>query len=110
MQYTWKVLSTDAVNGTMLVSYTASESTHTFNMRMPPAGVDPAEYINAAAPSHLFREQEYAEVQAGMSGSGVVLPPEEPPSETPKVNGSWNEEYLRAMIYQVMEEIREAEA
>jgi hypothetical protein len=31
-------------------------------------------------------------------------------TEVPNIVGSWNEEYIRAMVYLVLEEIRESEA
>jgi hypothetical protein len=55
-------------------------------------------------------QQELHEAPEGSAGTFTIEPvaSADAATETPKVIGSWNEEYVRALIYTVLEEIRES--
>jgi hypothetical protein len=58
----------------------------------------------------LTSQLEYDHVEEGSSGVSTLHPKKEAEvTESPNVVGDWGEEYLRAMIYQVLEEIKDAQ-
>ncbi len=110
--FTWKIESVDQASGHMVVAYTHNSSTQSLNIPIPPASEDRDAWIGQYAPSLAWSRQakELHAIEAGVEGTGTFEPvDEEVASEAANMMGSWNEEYLRAMIYQVMEEIRESE-
>lgn len=113
MEFTWKISSIDNQSKTMVVEYTHAGKTTPLNINQPSAGSDVEEWISRFAPIHTWAQEakEVEVVSVGMSGTAVIEDSSDPSddSEPSNVVGSWNEEYLRAMIYQVMEEIRESE-
>lgn len=110
-EYTWEVESTDTLGGTMVVKYKHGDSELRYNIPIPLKSGDLQEQIHSFAPvgEWLKNPADLHDVQVGHVGSGTFNVDQEMPSEQPNVAGSWNEEYLRAMIYQVMEEMRESE-
>ena len=109
--FSWKVISKDDETGTMVVEFTKAESAPVrLNIQQPLAGVDVHEHVTKYAPFVQFpaATQEFQPVEVGASGSGTV--PQPAATEPPVVSGNANEEYLRALIYQVLEEIREEQA
>ncbi len=112
IEYTWKIDSVDQASGHMVVAYTHDGSTQSLNIPIPPASEDRDAWINQYAPSLAWtrKANELHAIEAGVEGTGTFEPvDEDATSEAANMMGSWNEEYLRAMIYQVMEEIRESE-
>lgn len=111
--FTWKIASVDQASGHMVVDYTLEGDTQSLNVPIPPATEDRDKWVAMYAPSlHWSRKgADLHAIDAGVEGSGQFedAAAQSSGSETPNVVGSWNEEYLRAMIYQVMEEIRESE-
>lgn len=78
---------------------------------LPPVAVDLGTWIDLFAPRQAWEPKPPSNIEVGATGSAQVVlpaPPQVAASETPQVAGSVNEEYLRAMIYQVLEEIKDA--
>lgn len=102
--YTWEIESVDRAAGCMVVRYTHDSTTVRLNAPLPPVDEDLARWVVGFAPTWGYT-RELADVAPGATGEAEVtaLP------EAPNVVGSWSDEYLRAMIYQVLEEIREAQ-
>lgn len=113
IEFTWKILSVDSNLKTMVIEYSFNGMTTSLNINQPDAGVDVGNWISQFAPIQMWEQasKEYETVSVGMSGTVVKTDETEGSgdSELSNVVGSWNEEYLRAMIYQVLEEIRESE-
>lgn len=109
---TWAIESIDRVSGSMVVKYTVEEVETFLNIPVPPASQDTAEWVSKYSPKAQLAEST-SHVQAGLAGA-VIQPaepaaaPTPPPNQQPNVVGSVNEEYLRALIYTVLEEIRES--
>jgi len=109
---TWAVESIDRISGSMVVKYTVEDVETFLNIPVPPASQDAAEWVSKYAPKPALAEST-SHLQVGLSGA-VVQPvepetPAAPPAnQPPNVVGSVNEEYLRALIYTVLEEIRES--
>jgi hypothetical protein len=109
--FTWQIESKDPLTGSMVVRFTpdtAPGAALSLNIPMPPVGVDVAEHVTQYAPANDWARAgaAYEEVEVGLGGASVTAPVMS--SETPQVSGSWNEEYLRALIYQVLEEMKES--
>ena len=106
-QYTWTIISTDSVTNTMQVQYSYNGLDTVLNVSLPAPGADFDEHIKLYAPVQQWRA--LATSTASLYAPGATgthefdLAP--PPSEPATVNGNWDEEYLRALIYQVIEEI-----
>lgn len=98
------VTATDTTAGTMVVEFDNGGAKTSLNLPLPPVEHSLEAWVALYAPPP---KTEIADVQVGMSGS--IEAQAEVQTETPNTVGSWNEEYLRAMIYQVLEEIRESE-
>jgi hypothetical protein len=114
IQYKWRIESIDETAGTMVVSYTSLDDptkTVSYNMSRPLAGASVDDHIAQFAPVSAWRDAPHFEpLEHGQEGVGTIASSEnQAPTETPNVAGSWSDEYIRAMIYQVMEEMREAE-
>jgi len=111
-EFTWKIVEVDAGQGAMLVEYTHEGARTTLNLPMPPFGENLGVWVKAYAPVADWDRAEtaFADVQPGMHGDDVIddVDPAEPLSDNANVIGSWNEEYLRAIVYSVLEEMREA--
>lgn len=109
--FTWKIASVDQETGHMIVDYSHEGDVQSLNIPIPAATEDRDAWITMYAPSlHWSRKSnELHDVEVGVEGSGQFEHEAAQPSDQPNVLGNWNEEYLRAMIYQVMEEIRESE-
>lgn len=111
-QFSWKIASVDKDSGHMVVEYTHEDRTKSLNIPIPPVSEDPEEWVSMYAPVVEWSRTaaDLHDLKEGVEGSGEFASAGEgSASESPNVAGSWNEEYLRAMIYQVMEEIRESE-
>lgn len=108
-KYTWAVLETDKKMGTMEVLFSYDGLETTLNMPLPTVETDLALWIDKFAPVSTWaaRAKTFAAVKVGDSGEAEFDIMRDT-VETPVENGSWAEEYLRAMVYQVLEEIRES--
>lgn len=110
--YNWKIEAVDTSRGTMLVEFTHDDVVTMMNLSTPPEGVELAEWVDKFAPRHQWAQATPASVVVGATGQAVVeLPVAETPapSEAPQQSlGNVNEEYLRALIFQVLEEIQES--
>lgn len=111
-QFTWKIVSIDQITGHMTVEYTHDGNTQALNIPIPIATEDRDQWIAKFAPSLTWarKVQGFHELEEGQEGAGTFDSILEDVSETSTVAGNWNEAYLRAMIYQVMEEVKESEA
>lgn len=108
-QHTWKIISIDATLNSMITEYAFGEHVLQLNIPMPEGGTTTAEWVSKFAPTKLLHTQGCI-VEVGDCGEvEILVEPVEEPVEVPNTSGSWGEEYLRAMIYQVMEEIRDDE-
>lgn len=108
--YAWKIDSTNAELNTMQVTYTFETKVTPLNLPIPPAGTDISEWIDKFAPRSTWEIVSTDGIVIGAEGSGVVELPEPEPvtaptPQAPNMTGSVNEEYLRALIFQVIEEI-----
>lgn len=110
IEYQWKILDADKQHNSLVVEYTAGANSMKLNLPYPKSGtID--EHVSQYVPSELFDNfaNENINISVGDSGVGFHIGNIEVP-EAPNVLGNWNEEYLRAVIYQVLTEIRETEA
>ena len=109
MQFTWTIESVDLDSKTMIVAYEHAGSVTRLNIHVPPADADVNAWIEQYAPLYEWKRAQVslADVQPGMTGQGTHV--ETTIDENPNISGSWSEEYLRAMIYQVLEEVRETQ-
>lgn len=107
--YTWKIESVDATTNTMLVEFTNDGVVQLLNLHTPPEGTELGAWVDSFAPREQW-QQVRTTVTAGATGTAPIIKevaPAPTPSEAPVVVGNWNEEYLRALIYSVLEEVRE---
>lgn len=116
INFEWKVVSVDDALGTMVVYYKVDEIDEgiELNIPKPVAGATEDEvhsHIGKFIPKQLLAAANtaFADIAVGSSGRSSVTMVDET-NETPNIVGSWNEEYIRAMVYLVLEEIRESEA
>ena len=110
MNYTWKIESVDDGAKTMIVKYTLNGADTVLNIPKPSLSDDVAAHVQRFAPIQTWRltQQDHFEIAVGTEGTGTfeVEPPAPAPAPEPaNVVGSVNEEYLRALIFQVLEEI-----
>jgi len=114
-EYTWQIENVDPSTGTMVVIYEHEGVQARYNIHIPPTDVDVGQWVDNYAPKAAWELMKNPintdHVKIGQSGTNAWEPPKEEPalSETPNINGAWNEEYLRAMIYSVLEEIKESQ-
>lgn len=110
-EYTWTIESVDTATNTMVVAYDHAGSVTRYNLAIPHKDEQLESWIDQFAPRSEWARaasNELLPVVVGASGTGSVEIFAEA-DEQPNMVGAWNEEYLRAMIYSVLEEIREAE-
>jgi len=124
MEYSWKIESTDPVSNTMVVEYTYSTyQAIRVNIPMPGTTLDEADlaaWVARYVPVHIWVAAEAAvsgsvpssTVAVGATGTATYAASEATATTAAPATsgasttvGSWNEEYLRALIYQVIEEI-----
>jgi hypothetical protein len=114
--YTWKIESIDEDQATMVVAYTHEGQALSLNLHQPPARKDLAEWVNLHAPTSTWlraKTPATRTITVGETGSGTfAMVDAEPehvfPTEGSNIAGDMNEEYLRAIVYQVLEEIKES--
>jgi hypothetical protein len=107
--YTWKIESVNIDLGTAEVEYELDGQITRLNLTMPDEGADIQAWVDAYAPRTSWTARAIT-VEVGTTGTGEVeLTEPTARSETPNTIGSWQEEYLRALVYTVLEEIRESE-
>lgn len=116
VNFEWQVESVDDTLGTMVVQYKVDgiDEAVSLNIPRPLASFTTDEihsHIAKFLPQQLMKQvlPEYADLAPGSTGRSAVSFAEETP-DVPNLVGSWNEEYIRAMVYLVLEEIRESEA
>ena len=110
-EFSYTVQSIDKATGTMVVEYEHNGRKSALNIPIPAADADVASQIALYAPVAEWNRQDHelANFEVGHTGTGLFAEGELPTGEVPNTMGNWNEEYLRAMIYQVLEEVRESE-
>lgn len=110
--YAWKIDLVNTESNTMEVSYTKDEKKTTLNLPIPPLGENVSEWIDRFAPRSRWATMPTDAIIVGSEGLGVIEldepAPAPSPAPAPAPSSSLNEEYLRALIYQVLEEIRVA--
>lgn len=100
MNFNWTVMSVDDGQATMVVRYeTDGFPAVDLNIPQPRGGAVPEDWIPRFAPVDSWVTP--STVQVGATGSAVADAPEEAPSSSPV-----SEEYLRALIHQVLDEIQ----
>jgi hypothetical protein len=107
--YTWKIISIDAVNNHMIVEYTTDSVVDKFNLPVPSKEDDIAAHIDKFAPKHKWLQRDSVDhISEGMSGTSELIVPESDPgpSDTVQFMGTFHEEYIRALVYQVIEETK----
>lgn len=113
VDFKWAVEFKDDRTGTMVVSYTLADGSnmHRYNIPQPPAGSNVDDHITLYAPltAWVATSASFEPIETGSVGAGTIHPVSDEDSESPNITGNWGEEYLRAMIYQVLEEIKEAQ-
>ena len=114
--YAWNVESIDTATGTMVVKYTHGETETLLNLPVPKADADVAAFVDQYAPRSQWALTDLPPtLTAGLGGSGtvalpVVTPPARPSNPTgPVTVNSLQEEYIRALVFQVLEEIKAAQ-
>ena len=106
--YTWKIESVNIDTDTVEVEYDYEGVVTRLNLPMPDEGSDISAWADLYAPRTAWSTKTVT-VEVGTTGIGVVeLPEASSRSESPNTIGSWQEEYLRALIYTVLEEVRES--
>lgn len=106
MKYSWKIESIDEATHSMVVEYATDAHITTLNIPMATVDEDLNEHIVKYAPQ--YREAKTVSVpEVGAAGNFEIDNSPEA-SEQANIVGSWNEEYIRALIYTVLEEIRES--
>jgi hypothetical protein len=117
--FSWVVESTDMATHHMVVKYTpdgAPGLARSLNIPIPAEGVNVEEHVRSYAPTTEWQRvvdvTPSADVQVGLGGTTTVdkSSMEVATPEVAQTVGDWQEEYLRALIYQVLEEVREAQA
>lgn len=109
---TWKIVAVDKKNETMVVQFDHTSGKIDLNLVIPREDVNLEQYIEMHAPTSTWVQKQtpIMAVTVGMQGDLAIHEATEVKSESESVNavGSWSDEYLRAMIYQVFEEIKES--
>ena len=108
--YTWKVISIDASTNHMLVEYSTDSTADKLNLPIPAIGEDIAAHIDKFAPKNKWVDTATIttdHVSEGMSSVVELIEPDPGPSDTVQFMGTFQEEYIRALIYQVLEEIND---
>lgn len=102
----WKIISTDPTNATMVVEYNGAQQ---LNIPMPQLHEDVDAWVQRYAPLSVAQtDVVFHDLQAGHEGSFEAQESVATvSSEATNTVGSWQEEYIRALIYTVLEEIRE---
>lgn len=113
MDYTYTILSVDNPSKTMVVRFeTDGRSPVDLNINIPVEGSNINEHIEKYSPIQMWLSLAVpsAAVSEGYTGIGTYVQPEPTPEPDPQsvTSGSINEEYLRALIFQVLEEIKAA--
>lgn len=110
MHITWKIVSKDEQTHSMVVEY-SGDFNQLLNIPIPPADKELDEWVRMYLPQHVLVQNEpHSDAVVGATGSFTIEAQQVVGqlSEQPNVVGSWNEEYIRALIYTVLEEIRES--
>jgi hypothetical protein len=112
MDYSYAIESVDAVQKTMVVKYMSTGlETTMLNISIPAVGADLDAHIRKYAPVQKWIAAGVTpmEVTAGYEGTGTYTPPATPtPAPNPVIHTTVQEEYIRALIFQVLEEIKAA--
>lgn len=111
--YTWVIDSKDSVTRTMTVSYTFNGVTDTLNLPIPPASALLNQWIEQYAPVSKWAADELMDVTVGHLGQAEIpvvqqVDPHVTP-ETPNTVGNITEEYIRAIVYSVLDEIQQSQ-
>jgi hypothetical protein len=112
MNYSYSISSVDNASKTMIVEYKSEGlESHQFNMHIPAEGVSVDEYIQKYAPIQrwIVMSSPLATVVEGHEGVATYAAPVATPEPQMVTDGVVREEYLRALIFQVLEEIKAAQ-
>lgn len=104
--YAWTIDSTDADSGTMIVSYTNNEKTTALNIPVPDLGADIPAWIDKFAPRSSWQAKAVDEIVIGATGEATIELPVVSPA--PQIPGAVNEQYLRTLIRQIIDEMNAA--
>jgi hypothetical protein len=109
--YTWKIISVDTLNHHMVVEYSTDSVVDKLNLPIPAKEEDIAAYIDRFAPKKRWEQKDpvnFDHVSENMSGTlNLNVSEQSGQSENSQFTGSFHEEYIRALIYQVLEEIND---
>jgi hypothetical protein len=109
MDYTYAIQSVDTVQKTMVVGYQSPGLEPVqLNIGIPAAGVNLDAYLQKHAPTSKWTASSVVlmEITAGYAGTATYTAPA--PAPAPTTPSTVNEEYIRALIFQVLEEIKAA--
>jgi hypothetical protein len=112
MNYSYSIQSVDAVQKTMVVAYMSPGLEYVqLNVGIPVAGTNIDTYIQKFAPIQkwLASSATLADVAVGFSGLATYAAPVPPAPVAPASVNAMQEEYIRALIFQVLEEIKAAQ-
>lgn len=107
--YNWKILSIDKASAHMVVEYSTDTESHSLNIPTPKRTVDLSEWVHKFAPHSRWEVRDEFDFEtldpnaSGTNNTGIVE------ESRPNVVGNWGEEYLRALVYQVLEELKDEE-
>ncbi len=111
MNINWKILSKDATTNSMVVEYSGEGTAAVaLNIPMPPTSASPDDWVKQYLPSSMVEPLEYHDLEVGHESTFEVSAGALTAVEQPSVIGSWSEEYIRALIYTVLEEIKDSAA
>ena len=111
--YTWKIISIDQINHHMIVEYSIDSMVDKLNLPIPDKGQNISVYLDKFAPKHRWEAKDPADtdhVAEGMSSTSKLVSSSSAITaqpETHRILGVFQEEYIRALIYQVVEEIKD---
>ena len=109
MDFSYHILSVDQAAQSMVVEFKSEHGVHALNLPLAPSAEELDAHIAQFAPLPIQVAQTHVP-EVGATGTFTKIQHTEDAGESANMVGNWSEEYLRAMIYQVMEEIRESQA
>lgn len=104
--FEWTITGVNEELAQFTVTYKMGDREITLCLPLTDTGKTIEQVIETYFPSHLFEEKKLMSVQPGMSG---VASAKTRVSELPTMYGSWAEEDIRAMIYDVIQQTKQEE-
>jgi hypothetical protein len=111
--YKWEIISVDMPTNHMVVAYSTDSGVDKLNLPIPDKGQNISVYLDKFAPKHRWEAKDPADtdhVAEGMSSTSKLTSSSRAITEQPETHrilGVFQEEYIRALIYQVVEEIKD---